>query len=191
MSFEEELAAAQAAAKAQREKQAPPKPRYKGGGRLKESIRVYCRPNTPHVLDFAISFDLVQQWLRWRENKPDLNLTHVHWTRLRCQFMTFKDAGMPAVLMRLEPYTFWNEAPKLRKAPNGWRFLTTVYARKIGVRPGMKSQKLDLIEFEQADASGQTVRGHVAIFPDEAWDHDGHIHDAYDILMKSRKERAQ
>lgn len=140
------------------------RPRYRNGGRLVETIKMYCRKSNPKLVEFAISFDLVEHWWQMRENRPKDKMPKRYWDHLRVQFLGFQNAAMPGCLLRLEPYTFWQEGRKLRL--DHWRFITTINADAIGLKPGVPSQIVDFMPWDDQ-------KGVALIFRDEDWDIDG------------------
>lgn len=157
------------------------RPRYRGGARLTETIKMYCRPSNPKLIEFAISFDLVEYWWQLRENRPKDKMPKHYWDKLRVQFVSFQNAAIPGCLLRLEPYTFWQTGKKLTRSH--WRFTTTIAARAVGLKAGVPSQTLDFMPWEDH-------KGVVLMFRDEDWDIDGTCESLYTSFARDFAEQA-
>lgn len=159
--FDDELAAAVERLRKQADKES--RPRYKIGYRSTESIRLYCRPSNPKLLDIYISYDLVDQLWRWRdwakENKPMPS-----WVRdtLRAEFVRFNDVGVPGCLLRLESMAVLRQRGLIMRQPKKqWRYVVTATTKRLGLKPGIPSpRKLEYLPWPEQ-------KGFILIFEPE------------------------
>lgn len=170
----------QAAIKAAEDEEHP-KVRYKNGWRISNVIRMYCRPTAPDWLDFSVSYDVVEQWHQWREGKPGLKMHKYFHTRLRAQVLNFTDAAMPGCLLRIEPYTFNPYGAKMRRLPDGWTFRFSIAAKKLGLKPGIRSRRLETLPWEDE-------KGHILVFEPHEMLYDGEVADIHSGFNESREE---
>ena len=133
MSFQKELDAYLSKA---RKPIIEPKPRYEKVGRSQNTVRIYATKQDPRLFHIFVSFNIVQKLWSMRDPYSKDNLEYRRRPRpMYLQFIKFTDISIPAVVMRLEPYSFAPQGAKMYQ-PKGQRvYRASVTCDRIGVKP--------------------------------------------------------
>lgn len=131
------------------------KPRYRDGHRVKESVRMFVRPSRPGSLEFAVSFDLIDQLWRWRDWQKEKKPMPA-WAKrsLTAEFVTFRDKTLPGVSLRLESLSSYRTRGVAVTQKKGYHSYTiAASAKKIGLNAEhLRTRRIDYLEWPEEKA---------------------------------------